>query len=653
MKRSLIAGLLAIISLVAAPAPVAAQDVPGEVVVKFKPGHTFANQTYLLRRTLGLKTLRVGYQQAHIVVEVPRGSTTQALVNLLKSQSPIAIAEPNKVTKATAVEPNDLFYSAMQWNLQSVGGLGIRCDQAWSVSRGAGVPVAVLDTGCAYENRAPFYAAPDLNLDNILPMTDWVNGDIMPNDDNGHGTFLCSLIAEKLNNRIAGAGIAPEAFLMPGKVMDQYARGKADWMVNGINEAVAKGASIILLGGGTEQKSALLQEAISRATSRGVRVVMGAGNNGVNLDQNPGAWAVYTGAVMVGATTRDGGLAPYSNYGAAVQLLAPGGTQSQPVWAQTINLFDPDYPKYGFPSNGQSFNWMTGTSVAAAHAAGVMALRRAHLGDTNIELGAQELVLSPGGQPRDFLFVDAARAVGLSGGSGGGGGGGPVEVRDVGVSQIDPPLGGLAVGTTGTVTVSVRNFGIEDETVMVTLRDSTTGQTIGTQEVTIPADTSSEIGFDWTAAAPVGTHTLVAEAVSAGDIDLSNNSLSRSAEVLAQPFAMQIATYSPNAGDQANGTPQSSFLGGQLIGVEFLVTDNSEPANGASISYVVIGANGNQVAQGSRTADGGGRATAVVGFYYTTGGPGTYRVEATATRSGKTTTRIYTFQVTSPRGGGR
>jgi hypothetical protein len=551
------------------------------------------------------------------------------------------------------VEPNDLYYSAMQWNLQSVGGFGIRCDLAWSVSRGAGVPIAVLDTGCAFETRASFYAAPDLDLSRILPLTDWVSGDISPNDDNGHGTFLCSLIAEQLNNRIAGAGIAPDALLMPGKVMDQYARGKVDWMVNGINEAVAKGAQIILLGGGTTQPSALLQEAISRAASRGVKVVMGAGNNGVNLDQNPGTWAVYNGAVMVGASTRDGNLAPYSNWGSAVQLIAPGGTAAQPVWAQTFSLNDPELPPYGFAAGGKTFNWMIGTSVAAAHAAGVMALRQAEKGNMDIEAGARELLLSPGGITRAFRLVDAAGALGIQGGSGGDPGEGPGEIRDVEVSTIEAPLGGLAVGTTGVVTVTVHNFGFVDEEVSVTLRDSTTGQTIGTQDVTLPADESAEVAFNWTAAAPVGTHTFVAEAISAGDIDLSNNSRSQAVEVLAQPFAMQIATYSPNAGDQANGDPQTSFMGGQLVGLEFRVTDNSEPAAGASISYRVIGASGDQVGQGTRTADGGGRATAIVAFYYVAGGPGTYRVEATATRDGKSTTKIHNYQVTSPRGGGR
>lgn len=652
MKKSLLAGLFAIISMVAAPQPVAAQVVPDEVVVKFKPGVAFANQTFLLRRTLGLKTRRIGYLQAHIVVEVPKGTTQASLVALLKAQPPIAIAEPNGVTVATSVQPNDLYYFAAQWNLQSIGGYGIRCDQAWSISRGEGVGVAVLDTGCAFETRNGFYAAPDLDTSNIIPMTDWVNGDVSPNDDNGHGTFMCSVIGEKMNNRIGGAGIAPDAILLPGKVLDQNARGKVDWMVNGINEAVNKGASIILLGGGTQSHSQLLQSAISDAVARGSSVVIGAGNNGANLDTNPGAWALYAGAVTVGASTRDGLLAPYSNYASSVRLIAPGGTEVSPIWAQTFVLSDSSLPRYGFDRNGNTISWRIGTSVAAAHAAGVMALRQALYGNRRIEDGARPLLLSPGAVTREFLLVDAAGAVGIRDGSGGeGGGGGPAEVRDVGVEDLLVPPGGVRVGDVGTVSVVVRNFGFVDESVTVTLRDATTGQTVGSELIDLPQDETATVEFTWAGVSPVGTHTLEAEVIAEGDMDPTNNTLSRSAQVLSQPFAMRTATYSPNAGDPTNGTPQNTFLGGQLIGVEFLVTDDSAPAVGASVAYRAIGANGSTVGQGTLTTNGSGRATTLVGFYYTTGGPGAYRIESTATKAGKSISDTYTFQVTSPRGG--
>jgi serine protease len=655
MKRSLIAGLLAVISMVLAHAPATAQVVPDEVVVRFKPGSSFNDQTYLLRRTLGLKTLRIGYQQEHIVVEVPKGSTQQALIDLLKSQAPIAYAEANRVTQATAVViPNDLYFGAMQWNLQSVGGFGIRCDSAWSFSRGTGVKVAVLDTGCAYENRAPYYAAPDLDLTRLIPMTDWVNGDIFPNDDNGHGTFLCTLIAAKLNNRIGGVGVAPEATLMPGKVLDQWGRGRADWMVNGIREAVSKGALVILLGGGTALHSQLLQEAISDAVSRGARVVMGAGNNGANLDTNPGAWAVYRDAMMVGATTREGDLAPYSNYGSAVKVVAPGGVQAQPVWSQTFSLTDPELPRYGFAANGNTFNWMVGTSVAAAHAAGVMALRKAVFSNMKIESGARPLMLSPGGVTREYLLVDAPGALGLNIDSGS-----HEEpefedmsdIRDVGVSDVTVPVGGVVIGSIGTVGVTVRNFGQFDEAVTVTLRDQTTGQTIGTRHVTVPMDHTTSVDFDWVAALPIGTHTLLAEVSMEGDINLANNSLSRAAQVLAKPFAVTVSSYKPNTGDPANGTAQTSFLAGELIGLEFRVTDNSAPAAGASVSFRVIGATGATVAQGTLTADGSGRATFVVQMYYVAGGLGTYRVEATASKNGSSASQTYELQVVSTRAG--
>lgn len=653
MKRSLIAGLVSIISVFGVQGRAAAEAVSNEVVVKFKPGVRFTDQTYLLRRTMGLKTLRVGYLQGHIVVEVPKGSTQENLIRTLGAHPSIQYAEPNYVVRATAVEPNDLYYSAMQWNLQSIGGYGIGCDNAWALSTGAGVPVAVLDTGCAYETRAPYFAAPDLNLANILPLSDWVNGDIWPHDDNGHGTFLCSLIAARMNNRMAGTGIAPDVRLLVGKVLDESGVGRADWLANGIREATDRGASIILLGGGTQRRSRLVQDAIDRAAMYGVAVVMGAGNQGVDLDLNPNAWAIYDRAVVVGASTRDGNLAPYSNYSSRIRLVAPGGTLSQPVWSHTFSLYDPVTLPFGFLPNGNSFHWMIGTSVAAAHAAGVMALGQAALGWVDLEASARPLQVSAGGQMRNLLLVDAARAVGYRPGSGGETGGGPApgEIHDVGITSFTGPSAGVQLGNTAAFAVAVRNYGTVGDEVMVIVRNETTGVTLDTQSVFIEPNKTATLTVNWTATSPVGIHTLVAEAHVAFDYDTTNNTRTRTVEVLPQPFAMRIGTYSPIAGDQANGEPQSSFRAGQLIGVEFLVTDNSAPAAGASVSFRVIGATGNTVSQGTLTTNGAGRATTIVGLYFTAGGIGTYRVEATATSGSKSTSETYTFEVTSTRSG--
>jgi serine protease len=656
VKRLLIGLILSLIAICGAQTPASADLVPDEVIVTFKPGVDYSSQSKLIRTTMHLTSKRTGYQRAFWVVHVPKTSTPANLIQQLQANAQILYAEQNVTTKTTsAVDPNDLYFG-MQWNLQSVG-FGIGCDNAWQVSTGAGVPVAVLDTGCAYETAAPYYAAPDLNLGHIIPLSDWANGDIHPDDDNGHGTFLCTLIAGTLNNVLSGVGVAPDAVLMPTKVMDASGKGKADWMASGILEAATKGASIILMGGGTKELSRPIQDAINVARQYGAKVIMGAGNEGVDLDLHPEAHAIYANTLVVGATTRGGQLAAYSNYGSAVKLLAPGGDYADPIWAQTLSVSDPGVPRFGFPKGGQSINNMIGTSMAAAHVAGVMALVMTTGRSLDLASTGRTLSLVLGGQTRNFTLIDAARAVGFragsSGGSGGGGGGGggPAAVHDVGVTQFAGPTSGTAIGGHGTVQVQVTNLGSVHEDVTVSVHDDTGNVSLDSQTASLDSGQSVTLNFDWTATAPLGTHTLTAEAHLSSDIDLTNNVKTTTVQVLAQPLTLAIASYDPIATDQAHGTPKASFQGGSLIGLEFNVTDSGVVAGGATVSYTVVGASGATVTTGTATTDGGGRTTAVLSFYYIAGGPGTYRVDATATRNGKTATGTYTFQVTSVRSG--
>jgi serine protease len=653
VKRLLTGLIISLIAICGAHAPASADLIPDEVIVTFKPGVDYNTEATLIRKTMGLTSKRLGFQQSFWVIQVPRTSTPAKLIQQLTANSLVRYAEQNIQTRATSVDAND-FYFSIQWNLQSQG-FGIGCDNAWQISTGAGVAVAVLDTGCAYETVGSYYAAPDLNPRNIYALTDWANSDVHPNDDNGHGTFLCSVIAERMNNALAGAGIAPDAKLLPCKVLDQTGKGKADWMASGILEAAYKGASIILLGGGTKELSQTVQDAINTATQYGVKVVMGAGNEGVDLDLHPEAHALYANALVVGATTKSGRLAGYSNYGSKVKLVAPGGDGADPVWAQSFSTTDMSLPRYGFAKTGQTVINMSGTSVAAAHAAGVLALVMTTGRSRDLTTSGKTLTVDMGGQTRSFILVDAAKAVGFrggsSGGNGGGDGGGPMTVHDVGVTRFAGPNSGTTIGSHATVQVEVTNFGSVHEDVSVTVRDDTANVSLTSQTASLDSGQSVTLDFDWPANAPLGSHNLVAEAQLASDMDQTNNVKTTTAQVLVQPLTMTIASYDPITTDQAHGAPKSSFQGGSLIGLEFNVADTGAVAPGASISYTVTGASGATVASGTLQTDGGGRATAVLSFYYVAGGPGNYRVDATATRNGKTATESYTFQVTSARSG--
>src|SRR5262249_42449866 len=154
---------------------------------------------------------------------------------------------------------------------------------------------------------------------------------------------------------------------------------------------------------------------------------------------------------------------------------------------------------------------------------------------------------------------------------GGGGGGGPLAGHDVGGTRFAGPTSGTAIGSHATVQGDVTNFGSVHEDVSGTVRDGTRHVPLTSQTASLGSGQSVTLDFDWPANAPLGNHNLVAEAQLSSDMDQTNNVKTTTVQVLAQPLTMAIASYNPIATDQAHGTPQSSFQGGSLIGLEFNV----------------------------------------------------------------------------------
>ena len=106
--------------------------------------------------------------------------------------------------------PDDPFYGA-QWNLMPVGpgnAGSANVEPAWDIARGAGVKVAVLDTGVRI-------GGPDLDAARVLPGYDFVNDDPFPDDDNGQGTFTAGVVAQSTGNGLGTAGVAPDGAIIP------------------------------------------------------------------------------------------------------------------------------------------------------------------------------------------------------------------------------------------------------------------------------------------------------------------------------------------------------------------------------------------------------------------------------------------------------
>ncbi len=257
--------------------------------------------------------------------------------------------EPNYMYYQLEV-PNDPEYNK-QWNLHN-----INVEQAWDETKGDGVTVAVIDTGVT--------KVPDLKSTKVIKGYDFVNDKISANDDNGHGTHVAGTIAQSTNNGYGVAGIAYEAQIMPLKVLSAGGGGTVADIAEAIKFAADNHADVInmSLGGGGE--SHLMKEAINYAYDKGVVIVAAAGNENRNASSYP---ARYPRVISVAATDAAGEKAPYSNYGAGVDISAPGGSETAKIIQNTID-----------PSTGEStFVGFQGTSMAAPHVAGVAALIKA------------------------------------------------------------------------------------------------------------------------------------------------------------------------------------------------------------------------------------------------------------------------------------
>jgi serine protease len=332
-------------------------------------------------------------------------------------------------------------WANVQWELN--GPFGINAPQAWSQasrlggSGGRGVTIAVLDSGVAYARRGQFRRSPDLAIERFVRGYDFVDDDSYPNDEYGHGTFVASTIAATANNAYGTVGVAYRAKIMPIRVLDFEGRGFPSTISRAIRYAVRRGADVINLSLELYDGPPLAPTPRSVTASRGVRaaladarragviVVSAAGNSS---DPNVPAKKYDTLAINVGGSTEHGCLGDYSNHGPGLDLVAPGGgadaevppdPNCHPTGAPGRDISAVSF-RTEAPANFEILPRFRGTSTAAPHVAGVVALVLASglLGDhptpgiveRHLEATAKDL--GPAGRDRYYGsgLVDAAAA---------------------------------------------------------------------------------------------------------------------------------------------------------------------------------------------------------------------------------------------------
>jgi subtilisin family serine protease len=371
----------------AAPSPQASRPsaVPGQLIVGFRGGVAKAGRTAALGRA-GASVIRTLGSPSVMLVSV-RPQVTGRTLGLLRGDFRVRYAEPNATVSIDAVPPPNDSLFGKQWGFNNTGqlvdfsfgtrGADIGALRAWGVTTGSdAVTVAVIDTGIdtGHPDLAqniwinPGENCPGCRTDGVDNdgngyVDDWrgwdfINNDNNPFDDNGHGTHVAGTIGAIGNNGIGVAGVSWNVRLMPLKFIGADGTGDVADAVRALNYATAMGAQVSNNSWGGDEYSQALGDAISAADAHGALFVAAAGNESSDNDASPRYPSGYDlpNVISVAASDSNDQLAYFSNRGRATVDLAAPGQSIYSTW----------------PGNG--YRSLSGTSMAAPHVTGTLAL---------------------------------------------------------------------------------------------------------------------------------------------------------------------------------------------------------------------------------------------------------------------------------------
>lgn len=270
-------------------------------------------------------------------IKVPEKAREKVKAALSKNPH-VEFVEENHIAEPTVV-PNDSSYGS-QWHLTK-----IQAPQGWDIATGsASFPIGIIDSGVDADH-------PDLAA-KLMTGRNFLDGSVNTDDNYGHGTSVAGVAAAVSNNGVGVAGIAWDSPIMPLLVYNSTTSALYSTIASAITWATDNGAKVINISMAGSSSSSTLQNAINYAWNKGVVVVASAGNYSVSTPYYP---AACTNVVSVSGTTSGDAKASWSNFGATVDVSAPGAS----IYTTT---------------KGGGYGSVSGTSFSSPITAGLVAL---------------------------------------------------------------------------------------------------------------------------------------------------------------------------------------------------------------------------------------------------------------------------------------
>jgi subtilisin family serine protease len=414
---------------------------------------------------------KIGQSDLYIV-DIPHGSE-RGVVARLEHNPHIKSAELDYLVSPEFV-PNDPNYLSA-WHLPKIS-----APSAWDSSLGAGVTVAILDSGVDGSH-------PDL-ASRMVPGWNFYDNNSITSDVFGHGTKVAGTASAITNNGVGVSGVAGQSRIMPLRVSATSGSANISTIASAITWAADHGVRVANVSFNSVAGSASIQNASQYMKSKGGLVVVAAGNNGIDQGYTP-----TTTLIAVSATDGNDFKTSWSSYGSFVSVAAPG--------AGILTT-----------SVGGGYGSVSGTSFASPVTAGVIALMMAAnpgLPNTDIEKRLFSSATDLGDMGRDIYYgwgrVNAAAAVQsvISATP-------TLDIQSPVASITSPYVGDTVSGLVPVNVSATDNVGVSRVELWV-------------NNTVVAIDNAAPFAFTWdSTGAPNGTANLVAYAYdAAGNVDAS------------------------------------------------------------------------------------------------------------------------------------